>query len=120
VPLGNGLQIYEAQLPERTCRALTIPEHESHEDLGEGFPGKGVSKKHKDLFPLDVRDAAGWLIAVLTIFIAAGATRSTCWRPCLSNQADGAVGCWHRRQIRLTAGATRCSRHWNGPRTAVG
>ena len=28
--------------------------------------------KHKDLWPLDVWDVVGWLIGVVTLFIAAG------------------------------------------------
>lgn len=78
------LQIYDAQFPERSCLALPesapdwLQSHNVSAELDGAWPG-GLSRrvmpetpKHKDLWPLDVWDVVGWLIGVVTLFIAAG------------------------------------------------
>jgi hypothetical protein len=87
VPLQQELmQVYDAQIPERTCLALldnespVEPAHSLSEglELSDSLPG-GLSSymmsdklHHKDLWPPNAWDLLGWLIGALTLFIAAG------------------------------------------------
>lgn len=111
------VQIYDAQFTERTCIAIpdnvppyllarSHPEREWDED--DGWPG-GLNRrvmpetpKHKDLWPLDVWDILGWLIGVVTVFIAAGTPGE--------NRACGSPG-WMEAQCKVTHVLTRFINH---------
>lgn len=63
-------------LSEVTLRRESVPlaagspdSHAANEQDGEGYP---EIPKHANLFPLSAADVLGWIIACITIFIAAG------------------------------------------------
>eukprot|EP00892_Ulva_mutabilis_P007949 jgi/Ulvmu1/5526/UM023_0062.1 len=80
-------QISESYLPEGSCLAWThVPDTEAdssikHRGMEEGRDAAQAlavvehaadDSEHKSLFPLSVKDVVGWILACVTLFIAAG------------------------------------------------
>jgi hypothetical protein len=116
------MQIYDAQVPERTCLGvmeIESPELLAHSNLPaeeeqHGLPGDVNRRvmpdgsKHKNLWPLDAWDVLGWLIGALTLFIAAG-TESGCAALSLSTFVDVARRAFSLTHIRKSVGARKCA-----------
>lgn len=68
VPEVKRDALFEQAVREQAVRDLT---GEDLEALGRMSPAP-EHPKHKDLFPLSIRDVAGWVVSLMILFVAAG------------------------------------------------